>query len=291
MHRTSATIRAAGAGPALEALKRANPDWAPWLAAVEAAVHALDAPPATTVEVTLAVAREDGTPLLDGAMLRIDAAAAAAWVQRLFAHASGFDAAEGLTAVRMGPDEALVLLEAAIERDLERLRRFAADTVDDGAEPVLAIADLAAYPILQASGERVESLRPGAWPYGHCPICGAWAALAELRGLEKKRCLRCARCGSEWQVEWMLCPFCGETDHRKLGSLTPEHGAETRRIDKCESCRAYVKTVTTLSAKPAACVLLDDAETVDLDIAALERGYARPPGGGRLIDVTLEARS
>jgi FdhE protein len=129
------------------------------------------------------------------------------------------------------------------------------------------------------------------WPHGYCPVCGAWAALAELRGLERARMLRCLRCGADWQAQWLACVFCGESDHRKLGSLSPEQGAETRRVDKCESCKAYLKTATTLSATPTWAVLLDDAETVDLDLAALDHGYHRPPGHGCNANVIVEAKA
>jgi FdhE protein len=271
-------------------LSRANPDWAPWLTAVESVLHALDQPPATTLAVRLPSARADGAPLLDGATITLDGKAATSWVERLFGNAADALPSGSGGAVHVGAEAALPLLEAAIERDLMSLCRYGGDVADgDAAGPVLALADLAVHPILQACRAELAPMAPDQWQHGHCPICGSWAALAELRGLERVRRLRCVRCGGDWQVRWLSCPFCGENDHRKLGSLTPEHGAETRRIDKCESCRAYVKTVTTLSATPPWSVLLDDAETVDLDVAAMDRGYARPPGGGRDVGVHLEA--
>jgi hypothetical protein len=34
-------------------------------------------------------------------------------------------------------------------------------------------------------------------------------------------------------------------------------------------------------------VILDDLASVDLDVAALEQGYRRPPGPGYAVDVAL----
>lgn len=289
MHGTSATIRAAGSRPRLELLKSANPEWGPWLTAVSAALQALDEPPATTAEVTLAAERSEPMPLLDRATIRLDGRATAGWVERLFDQADGAWPDGAVRAHNLPALPALVLIEAAIEFDENRLRGLAA-SAGLAAEPVRAVAHLAAYPILQACSRQVAAMAAAAWSRGYCPICGAWAASAELRGLERARRLRCMRCGGDWNVQWLACVFCGETDHRKLGSLTPEEGAETRRLDKCESCKTYLKTVTTLTATPPWAVLLDDAETVDLDLAALDHGYHRATGSGCDLDVVLEAR-
>ena len=58
-------------------------------------------------------------------------------------------------------------------------------------------------------------------------------------------------------------------------------------IDACRRCLGYVKTLTTLQGSPPAKILLDDLATVDLDVAAFERGYGRPEGAGYHLDVTV----
>lgn len=286
MHGTSATIRAAGSGPRLERLTGASPEWRPWLTAVSSALDAIEEPPASTADVTPASEQSELRPLLDRAIIRLDGRAATHWVMRLFEQT---ECTRPDTAGFSGT-QALMLIEAAIASDEARLRRLA---IDSGlsAEPVIAVAILAAFPILQSAARKLAAMAPTTWPHGYCPVCGAWAALAELRGLERARMLRCLRCGADWQAQWLACVFCGESDHRKLGSLSPEQGAETRRVDKCESCKAYLKTATTLSATPPWGVLLDDAETVDLDLAALDHGYHRPPGHGCHVNVIVEAKA
>jgi FdhE protein len=56
----------------------------------------------------------------------------------------------------------------------------------------------------------------------------------------------------------------------------PEDNGATRKIDTCTTCKGYLKTLTTLQAFPASIVPLEDLATIDLDVVALERGYARP---------------
>jgi FdhE protein len=125
----------------------------------------------------------------------------------------------------------------------------------------------------------------------YCPVCGAWPALAEVRGIERSRHFRCGRCGGEWQSRCLLCPFCGMADHNELVSLVPENSGSNAVIDACKRCLGYVKTFTMLQGSPPAKVLLDDLGSVELDVAALEQGYRRPQGNGYLLNVTVSDSS
>ncbi|HUS16785.1 MAG TPA: formate dehydrogenase accessory protein FdhE, partial [Chloroflexia bacterium] len=138
------------------------------------------------------------------------------------------------------------------------------------------VAQLAVMPLLQAAGRRLARQVPAQWSRGTCPVCGAWPLLAELRGLERARRLRCGRCGTDWGLEPLRCPYCGVTDHRHLGSLVPEAGGQMRKVDTCADCKGYLKTFTTLSAWSAPRLAVEDLASVDLDLVALERGYRRP---------------
>ncbi|MGH7278186.1 MAG: formate dehydrogenase accessory protein FdhE, partial [Candidatus Rokuibacteriota bacterium] len=126
------------------------------------------------------------------------------------------------------------------------------------------------------------------WSQGYCPVCGGWPTLAEARGLERSRQLRCGPCGGDWRTTWLRCPYCGNDDHHRLGSLVPDGGGETRKVETCEGCRGYIKTLATLTPRAGAGVMLEDLATVDLDVAALEQGYERPQP--RAVDVRLIPR-
>jgi len=78
-------------------------------------------------------------------------------------------------------------------------------------------------------------------------------------------------------------------DHKRLGVLLPEPHSTTGQIDTCATCQGYLKTHTTLQALPAYAVALQDLATIALDVAALDRGYARPERPGYALACRLVA--
>jgi FdhE protein len=114
------------------------------------------------------------------------------------------------------------------------------------------------------------------WEQGYCPVCGSWPLLGEYRGLDQTRYLRCGLCAGGWEVPRLLCPFCGTRDHEKLGYFYPEGEPTRYRVTTCERCRGYVKMTTTLLPLNPPQLLLTDVITLDLDLAAAERGYVVP---------------
>jgi len=148
------------------------------------------------------------------------------------------------------------------------------DTVDEYA--LVAALDYAARPALRAAASRVTALIANArWERGACPACGAPPLLAELRGKEEGRVLRCGRCASAWSFPRVGCAACGERDHRRLGALHGEGEADYRRAEYCEQCRIYLKTVAVLDPLTPDGVIEEDLATAALDLAAVERGYHR----------------
>ncbi len=166
------------------------------------------------------------------------------------------------------------VLVAGIRDDRAVLEAIA---VEIGAAPeaFVPVAELAAMPVLQARGRRLKARCEG-WTEGHCPICGAWPALAELRGLERGVRLRCGRCGADWQGSPLSCVFCGNKDHERLRALVPEGTAESRRVEACDVCHGYLKALARMGPMAPEMVQLEDLASVDLDLAAIERGYRRP---------------
>ncbi|HEX7118367.1 MAG TPA: formate dehydrogenase accessory protein FdhE [Longimicrobiales bacterium] len=266
-----------------------NPEWRAWLALVETTLDALEDPAwGTAAPDAPAPARPAAAPLLHGTTIRVDARRARRWVRRLVKTAADESApgAASLRRFRFRRLDAAALLEAAVAHDTPRIEQIAAE-VDADPHALAAVAQLAARPLLQASGRRLAGHVPPGWDHGYCPVCGAWPALAESRGIERARRLRCARCGADWNIVVLRCPFCGERDHRRQGGLVPDGEEEIRRVDTCHSCRGYVKTITTLRPIAPPAVLIEDLATVELDIAALERGYARPERPGYTVVVSV----
>jgi FdhE protein len=267
------------AAPTAEALAKAHPEWGAWLALLEVTA-AEAASPAWAAAVPTETS--DTAPILRGATLSVERAVAERWLHRLFAASSVVALREA--EARIDP---LPVLAAAIEVDHASLTALAraAGAPEDA---FVAVAALAGVPWLEACGRR---LTPRAGSDGaSCPMCGAWAALAEARGLEGERRLRCARCGGDWRTEWLRCPYCGIDDHARLTSLIADATGHTRKVDACRDCSAYVKTLTTLRPADAAMLRLLDLATVDLDVAALDRGFTRPAGLGQSLGVAVTER-
>jgi len=233
-----------------------------------------------------------GTPLLHGQALGVDRDAAQRMLERLAraAEQGGQPAGAALVrALRAKRLEPLALVEVSVTQAAEPLAALAAAA--DLAPGILAtFGQLLAWPLLLACGAAAAPLLDGArWEAGYCPLCAAWPTLAELRGLDAERWLRCGRCGAGWRYPHGRCVYCGNGDHRTQGYLAPEAEREARRAVTCDACQGYLKTVTTFGPLPPAELALQDLATLELDVAAIERGYGRPAAPGFALQVTLAA--
>jgi FdhE protein len=278
----------------LAELKRQRPEWQAWLTLLGEAERALgDAGWHASLndgelERAFAVTSDNAAPLLHGRTLKVDAGRVQQVVRRLSSTAASRDlgGAGSLRGYRPSSDDSMRLVAAAVRQDLAEIGALAgAAGIDRGA--LTSIAHLAAFPLLQSCGRLLEDRIPPSWMHGYCPICAAWPILAERRGLDRTRRLRCGRCGGEWQVQWLCCIYCGERDHEHLRSLVPEERGERLNVETCSSCRGYLKSVATLQGIPPFELLLQDLETVELDLVALDRGYGRPEECGFILEIRL----
>lgn len=121
-------------------------------------------------------------------------------------------------------------------------------------------AQLATYLDPSPSGEQ-----------GHCPVCGSPPAIAWLEG-EGQRHLSCGFCWHRWPVNRARCPFCGSRNQEGLLYLYSEEEKEYR-VDACQSCRTYLKTVDTRVLGRPAYPPLEQVASLHLDLKASETGY------------------
>jgi hypothetical protein len=272
-----------------EALARETPEWQRWLSVYGIVRRALgESPWATADSIAIAHAppasgQDEGQdyPLLVGAVITVDATRVTALLRGLFA-------AAGLPVVRLTPERSLALLTAAVAEDAARIEVLAPG-IGAPAATLSAVAALATVPLLHGCRRALAAQVPPSWAHGHCPVCGAWPTLAEARGVERTRHFRCGRCGSGWYAGWLRCPYCGNGDHRCSGSLVPDETASRQRVETCEACHGYVKTLTVLLATPAEELALADLCSVALDVVAIEHGYRRPPALGRMASARVVA--
>ena len=272
----------------LQDLKRRHPEWEPWLAVVQEILSATADPQWDQVVPARAEIQPDKIPLLAGVTVFVERSLVRRLLAQLIqtAQRSGTSKMATLKPALHAELNDLSLFEASLRQDIQRLSEIAA-VIGADPEALQAVGSLLPVPLLQACNRHwARSIAKG-WTEGYCPVCGAWPAFAEVRGIERSRYFRCGRCGSEWQARCLFCPYCGMTDHNELVSLVPEQSGSNSVIDACKRCLGYAKTFTTLQGSPPAKILLDDLATAHLDIAALEQGYKRPQGAGYSLNVTV----
>lgn len=112
------------------------------------------------------------------------------------------------------------------------------------------------------------------WLRGYCPICGSFPNMSELKG-EGQRFFICSFCGFEWPSERLKCPFCENREHKSLHYFF-EEGKEIYRVDVCDKCKQYIKTVDSRKLNFEPDLELEDIATIHLDIMASEKGFKRP---------------
>jgi FdhE protein len=279
----------------LDALAESHPEWKAWLRVVrEVATELASAGWDANLPSSTAAAASDLAPLLAGAELRPDGRALARLLDRLVgtARSQGLHAmaGDGRGAPTTSADEALAVFLAAINEDHGALDLQASRA---GASPQgwRTLAGLLAMPWLHACVRSWAGSPGGRWSQGYCPVCGAWPAFAEHRGVERSRHLRCGRCGAGWPMPVLACTYCGATDHDILGTLVVDDDKSRFAVDVCHACSGYLKTCATLQATPSDEVFATDMESVEFDLAAVERGFLRPAGPGVALRACLVANA
>jgi FdhE protein len=184
-------------------------------------------------------------------------------------------------AVASGNIEVGSLLTASLKRDQPAIRSGATHR---GLAPDLVwlVAELAVSPFLHAIQRRLfehtdgDALRDAlaAWPHGYCPACGSWPAVAEV--VAGHRTLRCSFCATAWELPAYACIYCGEQD-APFVTAAPNEERKDRRVELCRTCGGYLKTIDLEELSPFPLLAISDIETTDLDVAAMEHGYGRPP--------------
>jgi FdhE protein len=281
----------------LSQLQQQRPEWEGWIRLLGMAEQAsrsehlstaLSEPDLTT---GASVSRGDA-PLLHGRSLHADLSGIHRLLGKLAAAAAGGPVEGGTSLDQYRPSQAetLTLISAAAVQDHDELRTVAARR-GINASALATVAHLAVYPLLQSCGRQLESSISASWQRGYCPVCAAWPTLAERRGLDRSRRLRCGRCSTQWEVPWLHCIYCGERNHERLRFLEADEHGELLKVETCASCKGYLKSIATLQGFPAFELLLQDLETVEFDLVALDRGFTRPQNGGFMLELEIIDRA
>ncbi len=234
-------------------------------------------PEAVPVPARAEVKLREGFPVFTREELPVPLDRAGEVLDRILAHLAGSERSDsdGIRRAleRARKDRSWVdrLFQDVLSEDQDALSGPAPEV---GLEPgvVRFLARAALRPFVAQVSEAAEALLQGAaWPHAYCPVCGSPPDMACLDDGGKRR-LHCSLCRAEWPYPRIGCPFCGNEDQGRLGYLTAE-GEPGIRVDVCNACRRYLKTVDRRVLEFSAPLDLEHLATLHLDLVAVERGY------------------
>ena len=176
-----------------------------------------------------------------------------------------------------GPGGLIQMVSAMRELSIDdwqfTLDRYLADESDAPEAPQTFVIETLLQPLAQ--GCATAMAQPPQQHDNRCPFCRQRPATGVLRdaGQGTRRALVCGLCFSEWAFERIVCPSCGERRFDALPVYTAEQVSGVR-VDGCDSCGVYLKTIDA-SKDGTAIPEVDDLATLTLDLWAREHGYRR----------------
>jgi FdhE protein len=184
---------------------------------------------------------------------------------------------------KVGPaalaEQAKDLSQAGVEAWDQLITRFWMTAHATGDEQRSTADDFLALALLQPYAEylsaRVRSRNHDTRSV--CPFCSRNPVLGILRpeGDGAKRSLLCSLCSTEWDYRRIVCPACNEQRVEKLPIFTAD-SFEFIRVEACDSCKTYIKTVD-LTKNGRAVPIVDELAAIPLSLWAEEHGYRKLP--------------
>lgn len=113
------------------------------------------------------------------------------------------------------------------------------------------------------------------WHEPTCPICGNHPAMAKVNEQSHKRWLWCRFCDTTWSFPEMTCPFCISQDRKQIQLIFPLDNGPFR-IDACNNCKHYLKTIDEMIAPEPINFSVGNVATFKLDLLAKNHGYHLP---------------
>lgn len=226
-----------------------------------------------------------GIPALVGEPIPVPVEALAPTLSRLVTALAEGGGGEATRLIRVALEDGTAnpgaLLTLALRREQAALRAFATKA-GLGHDLLWLVCDLAAGPFAHAllpsvfgeagAGSPLHDALD-AWNRGYCPLCGSWPGYTEHRGDARR--LRCSFCAATWDLPFGNCLYCHRTGDA-LGNLAPGPNRPQRSIETCTGCKGYSKVVDEDASLPFPLLPLADLDSMDLDILAMQRGFARP---------------
>lgn len=227
---------------------------------------------------TLALKVKERFPLIDISQFAIDSKAAGALFMNLceiVRQSSGemSESAKSIAeSVKTGKLDLEALFAAFLKSDEDYFQKVS-DELKIDKKTLGFIVYSSVKPSLTRCAEQLSTHfdKNQPWEKGYCPICGSPPAISifEENG---KRFFSCSFCWHKWATKRIFCPFCDNTDHNTLRYFEIE-SEEEHRLDVCDKCGKYIKTVDTRKTDRGIYPPLEYISTPHLDIKAAETGF------------------
>jgi|GEM_PF-2403900 FdhE protein len=171
------------------------------------------------------------------------------------------------------PDLVGVLEEFLFQKGITQMQALHADSIPT--EILVFLVKNTLTPLVEKYSECINSaIDLNAWENGCCPVCGHLPGLAELKKTStgRQRFLFCSLCHTSWPFQRLKCPYCDNVEDKETGYLSlPDE--ENYRVDVCNSCKSYIKTVINNNADLSPVLL--DWSSQNVDDSAVQKGYKR----------------
>ncbi len=142
--------------------------------------------------------------------------------------------------------------------------------------PAILIEKLVEYvsePYLELCSEFfTKKLSQYHWDQPFCPICGSTPSMALVNERQMERKLWCRICDTVWLFPATGCPFCLNREQSSL-KLIFLSDRKPIRVDACDHCHNYIKTIDETIAEPIHNLSVKNVETLSLDLLAQIMGY------------------
>lgn len=229
-------------------------------------------------ETALDQKREADFPLIHISEFVIDVAASQTLFKQICRMATGVsgklgDTAESiLEAIDNDGMDLPRLFSGLLNEDDADLKRLADGLKIDG-EVIALIAYSSINPSIVLNTDQLSTFldKKASWEKGYCPICGSLPGFALLED-EGKRSFFCSFCRHQWLAPRRFCPFCENREEKTLAYFFSEAEKEYR-VDVCEKCHKYIKTLDMRNTERIIYVPLEQVATLHLDIKAKAKGF------------------
>ena len=229
----------------------------------------------------LSVKFKAGLPLIFLHQFAIDSEACAALLERLcrIAQKANATMADSANSIMEALDRHTIGIDLLFEK-LVTDSRASMEAISNEIKAQVDVLSFLTYSsVIPSIEEYVRRLledgpKAASWTRGDCPVCGSAAGLAIL-GEKGNRILVCHFCRHKWAAQRMFCPFCENREQKTLQYFYSEDEPEYR-IDTCNRCHTYLKTVDVRQVDRIVHLPLEQAATLHLDLLVREKGF-KPP--------------